>query len=499
MSIQFPETQAERSAAMDRLKYDEAFLTQCALAMRRHAAVDERPGFTHETEGADLGKARAAPSRSLSPATRTRRSSTSSPTWRAPHPMNRLLLGDVGTGKTVVAAHALCAAADSGTQAAMMAPTEVLAAQYALKVGPLLDQAGIPWVPAHRIDTCSRRAESSLRPSPQGRSSSSSARTLFSRRTSHFDRLTLAIVDEQHRFGVDQRLALRGKGAAPDLLVMTATPIPRSLALTLYGDLATSYLREKPNAESIPPVGTRLVARAAQGAAYDLVRDPKSARGGRPTSSVRWSRRAQRPRPRPQSTRRDRLATEVFPDLEVGLLTGRMRPAEKADVMDRFRAGDLDVLVSTTVIEVGVDVPNATVMIVEDAERFGLAQLHQLRGRVGRGEHPGHFLLFADPKTEEGRTRMQAIVSTTDGFELAEEDLRLAGRGRRAWAADRAGCPHCASLSLIDDLELISTGARRCPRPDRGRPASWSPRSADLSRSRSRRALRARRGEGGSG
>ncbi len=235
---------------------------------------------------------------------------------------------------------------------------------------------------------------------------------------------------------------------------MTATPIPRSLALTLYGDLTTSTLREKPNAESIPPVETRLVARAAQSDAYGLVRSEVSA--GRQAYIVcALVEESTETEAKAAVDEAQRLATDVFSDLAVGLLTGRMKPADKSDVMDRFRAGDLDVLVSTTVIEVGVDVPNATVMIVEDAERFGLAQLHQLRGRVGRGEHPGHFILFADPKTDEGRTRMQAIVSTTDGFELAEEDLRLRGEGD-VLGSRQSGLPALRLLSLIDDLELIS-------------------------------------------
>jgi ATP-dependent DNA helicase RecG len=449
--IQFPESRENLAAAKYRLKYDEAFITQCALAMRRHEAVLERPGFSHTIDGECMDGVRQAVPFELTDEQHDATSDLLDDMSR-PHPMNRLLLGDVGTGKTVVAAHGLAAAADSEGQAAMMAPTEVLATQYALKVGPLLDEAGISWSLLTGSTPAAERT-AQLEELETGETKVVFGTHALLQEDVAFRRLTLAIVDEQHRFGVDQRLALRAKGATPDLLVMTATPIPRSLALTLYGDLATSTLREKPNAESIPPVETRLVARAAQGSAYDVVRSEVAA-GHQAYIVCALVEESTETEAKAAVDEAERLASEVFSDLEVGLLTGRMRPAEKADVMDRFRSGDLDVLVSTTVIEVGVDVPNATVMIVEDAERFGLAQLHQLRGRVGRGDHPGHFLLFADPRTDEGRSRMQAVVRTSDGFELAEEDLRLRGEGD-VLGSRQSGLPALRLLSLVEDLELI--------------------------------------------
>jgi ATP-dependent DNA helicase RecG len=366
--------------------------------------------------------------------------------------MNRMLLGDVGTGKTVVAAHALAACADSTTQAAMMAPTEVLATQYSRAVAPLLDCAGISWAlltgstpAAERKRTLSGLADGSI-------TVAFGTHALIQPDVT-FAHLSLAIVDEQHRFGVEQRLALRGKGEGIDLLVMTATPIPRSLALTVYGDLETTYLRERPGGRSSDHVTTRIVPKTGREEAYAAVRETVAA-GHRAYVVCPLVDESDATQAKAANAEARRLERSVFPDLRVGLLTGAMRPAEKHAAMERFRDGDIDVLVATTVIEVGIDVPEATLMIVEDAERFGLAQLHQLRGRVGRGEHPGQVLLFADPKTADGRARMQAIVSTSDGFELAEYDLKLRGEGD-VLGQRQSGLPALRIASLSTDQDLL--------------------------------------------
>jgi ATP-dependent DNA helicase RecG len=367
--------------------------------------------------------------------------------------MNRMLLGDVGTGKTAVAALALASAADSHAQAAMMAPTEVLARQYAGAVGPLLDSAGVSW----RLLTGST-------PAPERREilaglASGAVQVAFGTHALlteavEFAGLTLAIVDEQHRFGVTQRLALRGKGAAVDLLVMTATPIPRSLALTVYGDLDASYLREHPRAGARQRVITRLVPRSGRDEAYEVVRSAVAA--GRQAYVVcALVDDSEATEAKAAVREAERLRTRVFRDLRVGLLTGQMRPSDKTSTMEDFRAGRIDVLVATTVIEVGVDVPNATVMVVEDAERFGLAQLHQLRGRVGRGGHGGEVLLFADPKTAEARERMEAFVSISDGFELAERDLLLRGEGQLLGERQH-GLAELRLASIAHDTQLIA-------------------------------------------
>jgi ATP-dependent DNA helicase RecG len=441
----------EARQAHRRLAYDELLLLQLYMAMRRHSLTRERAGFTHKTDGAALTKLRTAIPFELTSDQRHAIAEILADVGSS-HPMNRLLLGDVGTGKTLVAAHALAAAVDSGSQAAMMAPTEVLAHQYAGALGPLLDEIGVTWGLLTGSTPAAER-RTLLEATANG-----SLGVLFGTHalldeTVTFEHLTLAIVDEQHRFGVNQRLGLRGKGTAADLLVMTATPIPRSLALTLYGDLDTSYLRERPAAR--PPVKTTLVRASGRERSYERVRS--AVRAGQQAYVVcALVDESEAAEARAATREFERLRTRVFSDLRVGLLTGRMRPAEKQRAMADFRAGKIDVLVATTVIEVGVDIPNASVMIVEDADRFGLAQLHQLRGRVGRGDVEGEVILFADAKSEEARSRMQAIAATTDGFELAEHDLRLRGEGHIL--GDRQhGLPDLRLASVLTDSELIAT------------------------------------------
>jgi ATP-dependent DNA helicase RecG len=370
----------------------------------------------------------------------------------AARPMNRMLLGDVGTGKTVVAALALAAVADSGTQAAMMAPTEVLAKQYARAVGDLLDAAGITWRLLTGTTTAAERRQTLAALAAGEISVLLGTHALLTEQVT-FKKLTLAIVDEQHRFGVTQRLGLRGKGESADLLVMTATPIPRSLALTLYGDLDASYLRQSPPGRERDRVTTRLVHRSGRDEAYATVKATIAA-GRQAYVICALVDESDSVEAKAAVREAERLQTRVFKGLRVGLLTGQMKPADKSATMDAFRAGRLDILVATTVVEVGVDVPNATVMIIEDADRFGLAQLHQLRGRVGRGEHGGEVLLFSDPKTDEARSRMKAITSTADGFELAEQDLRLRGEGQ-VLGERQHGLPELRLASVVRDGDLV--------------------------------------------
>lgn len=450
-AIHFPSTMSEAATARRRLAYDELLAIALVMAMKRHHDVRESAGYAHETSGAKLGRLASALPFELT-GDQADAVSDILGDMGSDRPMNRMLLGDVGTGKTAVAAHALAACADSGTQAAMMAPTEVLAAQYARAVGPLLDVAGISW----RLLTGSTRTadrKDTLAGLAEGTVTVAFGTHALIQEAVAFKRMTLAIVDEQHRFGVEQRLALRGKGAAIDLLVMTATPIPRSLALTLYGDLDATYLRVRPGGRSADHVSTRVVPMSGRSDAYQAVKE--AARGGHQAYVVcALVDESDATQARAATTEARRLQRQVFPELRVDLLTGQMPPADKARAMDRFRAGETDVLVATTVIEVGVDVPRATIMIVEDAERFGLAQLHQLRGRVGRGEARGEVLLFADPKTPDGIARMEAIVSTNDGFELAEYDLRLRGEGE-VLGDRQSGLPGLRLASLATDQELV--------------------------------------------
>ncbi|MDI6712594.1 MAG: ATP-dependent DNA helicase RecG [Anaerosomatales bacterium] len=455
-AIHLPRSIDEVGSARRRLAYQEHFDVQLLVAARKHARAAASQAVSHVVDGPRVtALSREIPFPLTDDQQRAVREILAD--MAAPRPMSRMLLGDVGSGKTAVAAFALAAAADSGGQAAMMAPTEVLAEQYVRSIGPWLSKAGVRWALLTGSTPRSERSDT------LARAASRQVDVLFGthaliQRDVEFARLTLVVVDEQHRFGVEQRLGLRAKGAGvmPDLLVMTATPIPRSLALTLYGDLDASYLRVRPGARGPGHVVTRIVPRAGRAEAYERLR--QAVREGRQAYVVcALVDESDSAEARAATREAHRLQTAVFPDLRVGLLTGRMRPAEKRDVMRRFVAGEIDVLVSTTVIEVGVDVPNATVMIVENGERYGLAQLHQLRGRIGRGEHPGEFLVFADPKTEEGRERMRAIAETSDGFALAEADLRLRGEGDIT-GVRQSGLPpfRLASFTGQEDLLLAA-------------------------------------------
>jgi ATP-dependent DNA helicase RecG len=272
-----------------------------------------------------------------------------------------------------------------------------------------------------------------------------------------FARLGIAVVDEQHRFGVHQRVSLREKadGPQPDLLIMTATPIPRTLSMTLYGDLDVSILDEMPAGRK--EIRTIAAASSDLGSVYELIRTETAA--GRQVFVVCPLVEDSDKLQAASATAEHERLQGVFPDLRLGLLHGQMKSAEKEEVMARMRAGEIDVLVATTVIEVGIDIANATVMVVEDADRFGLSQLHQLRGRVGRGEHASTCVLVAEPTTPEGEQRLAAMLSTTDGFRLAEEDLRIRGQGT-VFGAKQAGMPDLKLADILEDMETLIVARR---------------------------------------
>ena len=383
--------------------------------------------------------------------------------------MSRLLQGEVGSGKTVIALAALLTAAACGFQGAIMAPTEVLAEQHFLTVGRLLEELVMPTLRGHLLSV---RLDSHPQPISVGLLLSSTPAK--AKREIHqmlaagaldvvigthaviqenveIPNLALAVVDEQHRFGVMQRAALRERGQRPHMLVMSATPIPRTLALTLYGDLDLSTIDELPPGRQ--PIQTKHFGPERRSSIYDFVR--KEIASGRQAFFIYpLIDESEAINARAAVKERDRLAQEVFPDLRVGLLHGRMSTGEKKEAMDAFRHGSLDILVSTPVVEVGIDVPNATVMVIEGADRFGLAQLHQFRGRVGRGEHASYCVLVAESPSEEAKERLAAMEEIDDGFKLAEKDLKQRGPGDY-FGTRQSGLPDLR-MARLDDTDLLS-------------------------------------------
>ncbi len=451
-AIHFPADEAELDAARRRLAFEELFLLQLGLGLVKQHVRRREPGFRHGPDGDLVRRFLAAlPFRLTAAQERVVREIKAD--MESPHPMNRLVQGDVGSGKTVVAALALLKAVESGAQGAMMAPTEILAEQHYLRLRRLLEPLGVGVA---------------LLTGGQGREERQAA--LFGLSAGHlqvaigthaliqegvaFKRLSLVITDEQHRFGVRQRALLQEKGTAggihPDVLVMTATPIPRTLALTLFGDLDVSVIDELPPGRR--PLTTRWLSEKDRGKAYGFVRE--QVRAGRQAyvicplveesdaidarAAIEWAARLEK----------------ALPEFRVGVLHGRLKAAEKEAVMDAFQRGEVQILVATTVVEVGVDVPNATVIVIEGADRFGLAQLHQLRGRVGRGEHPSYCLLIADPSSEDGRSRMAVMTRTADGFAIAEEDLQLRGPGE-FFGTRQHGLPDLLVANPVRDLPIL--------------------------------------------
>ncbi len=463
--IHFPSSMSAKERARRRLAYDELLCLQVALLARQR--IDRR-GVTptaHVTSGPRLAALKEALPFSLTEEQEQAVGDILSD-MAAPHAMNRLLLGDVGTGKTAVAAFALACAADTGTQAAMMAPTSVLARQYADKLGPLLDSAGITWALVTGSTDATLRAKAAALIS-SGKTSVVFGTTAILSEDVEFDRLSLVVIDEQHRFGVSQRAALRQKGAGADLLAMTATPIPRTLALTLYGDVQCSRIRRRPRAGA--GITTRCISPENRDLAYGAIRDAVAvghqayvicplvddSDEGEELDDVFEEARSRASSVHSVATTAKDLSRRVFSGMRVDALTGRMSPQEKDDAMERFRSGQTDVLVSTTVVEVGVDVPNATVMLVFDADRFGLATLHQLRGRVGRGDVAGEvFLECAAKRGTPARKRLAALEATSDGFELAELDLRLRHEGEVLGYRQHGGVSLKVS-DLVADADLV--------------------------------------------
>jgi ATP-dependent DNA helicase RecG len=484
----FPETDAALAVGLRRLAFDDFLLLQLGLAILR-SRTTRTPGITLNPPGALARRLRTSLPYTLTSA-QERVWGEIRTDMASPWPMHRLLQGDVGSGKTIVAAFAVLTAIEAGYQAAVMAPTEILAEQHFMTFRQLLEPLGVPVVlltsSLRSRDRGARRAEVAA-----GEAACVVGTHALVQEGVAFRRLGLAVVDEQHRFGVEQRARLKAKGEQPDLLVMTATPIPRTLALTLYGDLDVSVLDELPPGRR--PVKTFARTETKRREIFAFLRD-QIAEGRQIYVVYPLVEESEALDLKAATDMAHRLQREVFPDRVVGLLHGRLRFEEKDAIMRRFKEGAIDVLVSTTVIEVGIDVPNAAVMLIEHAERFGLSQLHQLRGRVGRGPWKSFcILLTAGKLTEDAERRIEAMVATTDGFKIAEADLQLRGPGE-FFGTRQSGLPEFRVADLIRDASLLEQArsdahAIIAVDPELRDPAHRGLRAALLSRWRGKLAL----------
>ena len=452
-SLHFPIDSDAIEGAKKRLIFDEFLELQLVLALRKRQ-LEKVPGNVFaDTEAPVLELKQAFPYPLT--AAQERVIEEIAVDMRSKHAMHRLVQGDVGAGKTVVAMAALTIAVRNGFQAALMAPTEILAEQHYLNIHRTMEGLGITVaLLTGRLPAKEKRA--SLAALASGEAQIGIGTHALIQDDVAFQKLGLAVVDEQHRFGVMQRAALKSKGTMPELLVMTATPIPRTLTLTVYGDLDVSIIDQLPPGRK--PVRTHWKRGNEREQVYETIRG--MLKDGRQVyvicSLIEENEKLQA---RAATELAEFLQGEVYPEFRIGLLHGQMKSSEKEDIMTRFRDRELDLLVSTTVIEVGVDVPNASVILIEDADRFGMAQLHQLRGRVGRGSTQSYCILIGDPKSEDGVTRLQTLARTTDGFEIAEEDLRLRGPGD-FYGTRQSGAQSLPFLDVIRDVPTLHEARR---------------------------------------
>ena len=478
----FPEDDVLKDRARVRLAFNELFLLQLGVLSKKHTWQEAQPSNPISTK-MEVLKAflRSLPYELTAAQNRVLKELLDD--LEKQQPMSRLLQGEVGSGKTVVATAALLMAAANGHQGALMAPTEILAEQHFSTICHLLSRAGNTVVEedylrsysgilTHPItvmlltgDITEGRKQELQQRIQDGDIDIAIGTHALIQKGVEFHQLALAVVDEQHRFGVTQRSALRQKGFSPHVLVMTATPIPRTLALTLYGDLDLSVIDQLPPGRQV--VKTKWLKPVQRDSAYAFLR--KQVASGRQAFIIcPLVEESEAIQARAAIAEYERLSQEIFPELRLGLLHGRLPAAEKDKVMRRFRSNELDILVATPVVEVGIDVANATVMLVESADRFGLSQLHQFRGRVGRGQEQSYCMLLAQNPSQVARERLDIIERVQDGFELAEEDLKLRGPGE-FFGTRQSGLPdlRMARLSDVALLELARSEAIRLFEKDR--------------------------------
>ncbi len=448
----------QRSDAHRRIIFDELFFLELGMAMKKKGVALE-PGICFKTGGTLVQRLLDLLSFRLTGA-QAKVLSEIEADLRKPHPMNRLIQGDVGSGKTIVALLTCLYVVENGFQAAIMAPTEVLAEQHFLNLHRWLEPLGL------KVVLLTSSTKNSEREMVYDRIRSGEIHLVIGTHAViqegvEFNRLGLAIIDEQHKFGVIQRGLLRKKGGArapsPDVLVMTATPIPRTLAMTIYGDLDLSIIDEMPPGRM--PVETKVFSESGRARVYRMIQE--EVKKGRQVFIVYPLVEESEKLDLKDATRMaEHLQKEVFPDFRIGLLHGRMKSDVKESMMTDFKQGRIQILVATTVIEVGIDIPNASVMVVEHAERFGLSQLHQLRGRIGRGRHPSKCILLAQYRTsEEARARLRAMERTSDGFQIAEEDLSLRGPGE-IFGIRQSGLPDFRVAQLVRDTPILIEARR---------------------------------------
>ncbi|MCF6149995.1 MAG: ATP-dependent DNA helicase RecG [Candidatus Kuenenia sp.] len=446
--IHFPPSMEQLNRAKNRLIYEELFVLEIAMALRRLSIKGEQ-GISFKA-GVNVD----AHIRNIIPFTLTgaqeRVIREIKDDMKNTKPMNRLLQGDVGSGKTVIALYAALIAVANGYQAAFMAPTELLAQQHFHTVQKFLQKSQV------RLGLLTGSSDAKYKKEILAQLSNGKIDLIVGTHALieepiMFKNLGLVVIDEQHKFGVLQRLKLRKKGMSPDVLIMTATPIPRTLAITLFGDMDISFLDELPPGRI--PAMTYWISKNKETTAYEFIRG-EIKKGRQVFVIYPLVEQSEKLELKSAVTETERLRNEIFPECRVGLLHGKMKPAEKEQVMADFKEKRYDILVSTIIIEVGIDVPNATIMVIEHAERFGLAQLHQLRGRIGRGSEQSYCLLFGVPKSAVSRERLRTMVKTCDGFKIAEMDFKLRGPGE-FFGTRQHGLPELKISNLFHDFPIL--------------------------------------------
>ncbi len=469
--IHFPKSRAEYTEARRRLVFEELILLKLGLSMMKSRGREESGAVMHNVDIGELWD-----SLPFTPTNAQRKAAEDCfRDMQKPHPMNRLIQGDVGSGKTLVAAVAAYFCHKNGFGTLVMAPTEVLAQQHAKTFRELLEPLGV------RVELLSGSLTAKEKADVRKRSQEGGVDVLIGtqaliQKSSAMKNAGLVIVDEQHRFGVAQRGALAEKGAAPHVMAMSATPIPRTLALIIYGDLDVSVLDEMPKGRI--PIKTYAVDSSYRQRVYSFIR--KHIAAGKQAYIVCPLVEASGESEKAGAIEYyDRLVSGEFRDIPTGLLYGKLKQSEKERVMNEFKENRLKLLVSTTVIEVGIDVPNAVVMLIENAEQFGLSQLHQLRGRVGRGSEQSWCILMSDSRSEYTKARTEAMVRTTDGFELAREDLQLRGPGN-FFGREQHGLPPLKVADIADDAEVLEQVEKLAEELLRVDPKLESPKSALL-------------------